>query len=355
MTHGSFAILDNERNLPTVPGRKNRDSSAWDFEGGGRFYTMMPYFHLSGFYLTAVIPIFSEVSSPVLGPALMPPSGALLREVAKHQKLRALCISPSITEQLLQEPNGLDLFRGLEFVWYAGGPLPQKAGETLSTINELCPFYGSTEAFHVPQLRPEDPQKDFGYMEWNPHFKLEMQPTDDEADSFELVLFADASTEKMSALNHNFPGVREWRTKDLFTRHPDPAKPNLWSFYGRRDDIIVMLAGKKFNPVPMELVIQGHPLLVGALIVGQGRGRAALLVQPKPNTGLDDEVLIQEIWPIVEQAHIPHGQVGIPRENIVVAKADRPFVRAAKGTIVRKLTERAYADEIEALYDGPNY
>ena len=45
MTHGSFSILDNERNLHRVPGRKNRDFSIWDFSGGGRFYHIFPYFH----------------------------------------------------------------------------------------------------------------------------------------------------------------------------------------------------------------------------------------------------------------------------------------------------------------------
>ena len=116
-----------------------------------------------------------------------------------------------------------------------------------------------------------------------------MQPTNDEADTFELVLFADASTEKKSALNHNSPNVREWRTKDLFKRHPDAAKPNLWSYYGRIDDIIVLSTGQEFNPVPMEMVIQGHPLFGGALIVGQGKSRAALLVEPKPNAELPDQ------------------------------------------------------------------
>ena len=165
MTHGTFAVVDNERDLPTVPGRENRDMPIWNFEGGGRFYTTFPYFHLSGFISTDVIPIFTEASSPVLGPALTPPSGALVRELAKIQRLRALAIPPSITELLLQEPNGLDLFRDLDFLCCTGGPVPQNAGEMLVTVTELCPMYGSTEAFQVPQLRPKDPQKDFGYME----------------------------------------------------------------------------------------------------------------------------------------------------------------------------------------------
>ena len=53
---------------------------------------------------------------------------------------------------------------------------------------------------------------------------------------------------------------------------------------------------------------------------------------------------------------MPHGQEGIPRENVLAAKVDKPFVRAAgKGTIMRKLTERAYVGEIDAFYSGPKH
>lgn len=133
-------------------------------------------------------------------------------------------------------------------------------------------------------------------MEWNPIFKVEMQPSDDEPCAFELDLFADADTENMSALNHNIPGIHEWRTKDLFKRHPDPLKPNLWSYYGRRDDIVVLSNGEKFNPVPMELIIQDHPMVAGALVAGQGRRQAALLVEPKTHI-LDGKIFLNEIWP----------------------------------------------------------
>lgn len=351
MTYGSFAVLDRERNLPTVTGRKNRDFSIWDFgPSGGRFYTIFPYFHLAGFLSTVINPILTEASSPVLGPALMPPSAALMKEVMMHQRLRALYIPPSIAEQVLQEPNGLDLFRDLDFLCYTGGPFSQEAGEILAQVTELLPLYGSTEAFQVPQLAPQDPLKDYAYMEWNPIFKVEMQPSDDEAGAFELVLFADADTENMSALNHNFPGIHEWRTKDLFKRHPNPQKPNLWSYYGRRDDIVVLSNGEKFNPVPMELIIQGHPMLAGALAIGQGRHQAALIVEPK-NHIIGKETLLNEVWPQVEQANaISPAQARIVRSKMLVASPEKPFARAGKGTIVRKLTEKAYATEIQALY-----
>lgn len=84
----------------------------------------------------------------------MPPSGALLREVLKHQRPRALYLTPSIADQLLLELEGLDFFRGLDFLCYTEGPFSSEAGRQLSTVTELYPLYSSTEAFQVPQLTP---------------------------------------------------------------------------------------------------------------------------------------------------------------------------------------------------------
>ena len=86
---------------------------------------------------------------------------------------------------------------------------------------------------------------------------------------YELGVFSDDSTENILGLNHNFPDKKEWRTKDLFKPHP--KKPSLWRFHGRLDHIIVLSNGEKFNPVPVETLVQGHPVIMGSLVVGQGR------------------------------------------------------------------------------------
>lgn len=48
MTHGSMAVWDGHRNIPKIPGRRNQDYALFDFgEGGGRFYSSYPPFHVS--------------------------------------------------------------------------------------------------------------------------------------------------------------------------------------------------------------------------------------------------------------------------------------------------------------------
>ncbi|KAF2202987.1 acetyl-CoA synthetase-like protein [Delitschia confertaspora ATCC 74209] len=348
MTHATFAVLDNERNLPKTPGRRNRDYSIWDFNGGGRFYTVFPYFHLAGFLSVTVNPIFTEASSPVFGPPQVPPSGTLLKDVFRYQDLRALYLPPSIAEQLILEPGGIEYFKNLDFLCYTGGPFSPVAGEQLSKVTELCPLYGCTEAFQVPQLAPS--AEDWAWMEWSPHFKLEMEPSEDEKGTFELILFADKSTEKISALNHNLPGTPVYRTKDLFKQHPQ--KPGLWQYYGRRDDIIVLSNGEKFNPVPMELLIQSHPSVAGALITGTGRSQAALLIEPKQDLSPEERANLKErLWPLIEKANVlAPGQGRITNSKFLLCSSSKPFVRAGKGTVVRKLTERVYETEIRDLY-----
>lgn len=291
-----------------------------------------------------VRPIYSEAAAPVLGPATRPATGSMVVEIMRQQKLHGLYVPPAIAEQLLQEPGGIDYFRGLDFLCYAGGPLSPAAGDLISQVTDICTLYGSTETGQIHQLVPL--REDWAYLEWHPSVKQQMQPSDD--DAYELVIFPDASTTGILQLGHNFPNVEEWRTRDLFKPHP--VKPHLWRFHGRRDDIIVLSNGEKFNPVPMEALLQGHPLVSGALVIGQGRFQAALLIEPKPDME-DTTSLAEEIWSHVEQGNLKvPGQGRISRSKVMVLDPSKSFQRAGKGTIVRKLTERLYEVEIEALY-----
>ena len=284
----------------------------------------------------------------MLGPALKPPSGFLAADILSSQDVRALFVPPIIIEQLLGEPKGIEYFRKMEFVCYAGGPLSQFAGDNLKDVVDLCQYYGATETSNIPQLFPS--RDNWAYMEWHPACNLEMQPLDLEEGTYEMVHFMNDDTRAHSLLNHNLPGLHEWRTKDLFKRHPKEGK--LWQFSSRVDDIIVLSNGHKFNPVTAESVVQEHPLVVGALIVGLGRFQPALVVELKSPD--NDAAVIDSIWPTIERANtrLP-GQGRISRNKILIAPRSKPFHRTGKGTIVRKLTEKNFAPEIEKLYaDG---
>ncbi|KAI8966246.1 acetyl-CoA synthetase-like protein [Daldinia sp. FL1419] len=348
MTHGSLAVLDNEKNLPSLPGRKKRDWTMWTWEGEGRLYSAFPFFHLGGFLMYTTTSIFGNTAG-VFGPPNRVPDGTLLKEILSHQNLQVLVVPPSIIEQVLTEPNGIDLFKDLEFIGHGGAPFNHASGAKLSEVVELVTIFGSTETYPLPQLALR--RDEWAWMEFNPFIKHEMQLFDPDEGTFELVLFADESTKDTTAIYHNLPGVGEYHTKDLFTRHPE--KPTVFKYYGRKDDIIVLSNGEKFNPVPFELSLHGHPAVKGALVIGNNRTQAALLIEPRQLIPQEEKrkEFIDELWPYVEKANLlVPGQGRIHPAKTFCALPDRPFARTGKGTIIRKRTEEAYLEEIDKLY-----
>ncbi|KAK2603059.1 hypothetical protein N8I77_009543 [Diaporthe amygdali] len=275
----------------------------------------------------------------------------LLKEVARQQDLRAIIVVPAILEQLSHDPKGIDLLKRLEFVGCAGAPLPGPVGDPISSIVRLRIFIGSTETFPLPELAkgPEDWQ----YHEFAPTLKHEMRPYDEQTGTFELIIFAEESDRDAAPVFHNLPGENPYYTKDLFTKHP--TKPNLYKYYGRRDDILVLANGEKVNPIPLEQHIQADASLKGVLLTGNGRTQPALIVEPRD--ALDEPgraQLLEKLWQRVEEAnsHVA-GPGRVARGMIICATPEKPFTRTGKGTIVRKLTQDDYRDDIDRLYTGP--
>ena len=99
----------------------------------------------------------------------------------------------------------------------------------------------------------------------------------------------------------------------------------------------------------MESIIQSDLLVKGAIIVGNDRHQIALLVEPQPD--IDENIsLIERVWPSEEKANIRAPEKGrIVRSMVMVTNPLKPLRRAAKGTIVRKLTADAYKSEIDRL------
>ncbi|KAI0389196.1 hypothetical protein F5Y17DRAFT_141260 [Xylariaceae sp. FL0594] len=347
MTHGSFAVLDNEHNIPDVPGRRRRDWSMWTFDGEARVYTVFPFFHLAGFLSLTLQTIFMN-ASPVLGPPHLLPDATLLKAVISQQKLRSMFLPPAVIEQLLHEPNGIEYFKQLDFLVYSGAPFSPAIGDRLSKVVEIISPFGSTEVYPQPELAPA--REDWAYHEFNPYVRHEMRPYDETEGTYELVVLIDENSKDTAAAYHNLPGISEYPTKDLFVRHP--TKPDLYRYYGRRDDIIVLANGEKFNPIPLEVRVQNHQALKGVFVIGNGRRQAALLVEPKePLDEAGRQKLLQDLWPLVVEANqsVP-GQGRIQQSRVLCGVPSKPFTRTGKGTIVRKLTEEAYKDEIDRLY-----
>ena len=324
-----------------------------------------PSYFLSDVPMLAPLPFFHAMGLISLCRALMcykplilaPPvqiSASLLTTLINERKPGAAVLAPSILEEFAGSDEGLRTLGKLDRIIFGGAPLGIAAGDKISKVTNLQPSLGSTETGMYTTLLPTA-REDWAYFRFADVEGIEMQPVHEnpEDDDGLREMVVTRRDLKYQGVFHTFPDIEEWRTKDLFMRHP--TKEGYWKYQGRRDDVIVLSNGEKFNPVTTEKTLEGTSLLKGALVVGTGRFQAGLLLEPIWDTFKDDETamaeLIEAIWPLVEKANAEApAHARIYRSKILVAKHEKPFLRAAKGSIMRKATNELYKEEIQAVF-----
>ncbi|KAK4939716.1 hypothetical protein LTR28_009304, partial [Elasticomyces elasticus] len=200
-TSGS-TVWDAHRYIPKTQGRKNQDYSLWDFEGGGRYYSSFPPFHLAGFVTMCVLPVMYPCTV-VLGPPERPGTGDMVCEIMRQYPLRAVTCAPSILQDIVQEDGGLELAAKLDFALFTGGPLAPAAGEALSKVTDLCQIYGQSETGVIAALVPR--QEDWAFFEFQPAYGHTMELVGDE--EYEMIIERDMSLAWMRGICHTFPEV----------------------------------------------------------------------------------------------------------------------------------------------------
>ena len=142
-----------------------------------------------------------------------------------------------------------------------------------------------------------------------------------------------------------------YATKDLFEPHPTIEKA--WKYVTRLDDTIVLVNGEKFNPVMMEGTIRSHKAVTETVVFGAARPYLGMLVVPSPATnGLSNNEIVDQIWPINEQANRnAEAYARITRPMIHILPHNRDFPRTDKGSITRQAFYKQFAPEIESAYD----
>ncbi|KAL8828602.1 MAG: hypothetical protein Q9170_006531 [Blastenia crenularia] len=246
-----------------------------------------------------------------------------------HANISCMIVPPSILEDIGKDPELSHALRNVPNVISSGGALPKETGEKLKYITYLSTYIGSTEITMIPHWTNEDPY-DWQYLAIDPCSGIQFYPQAD--DLYEAVVVRRIDLEKYQPVWHVFPDLQEYHTRDLYSRHP--TKPGLWMYRGRKDDIIVFVNGEKFNPVSFE-------------------DQAALLVEPKDSlhTTAEKAYMLEQIWPLIEKANDESPtHCRISKSHVLFTKAEKPISRASKGTVQRRMTLSAYADEIDALY-----
>ena len=310
---------------------------------------VVPFFHAMGIFVG--LRSFICRGTIVRLPSERILSAGLVIEAIEATNPTSGIFPPSILEDLSATDKGIEALGKLQSVFFGGAPLASASGDKICQVTNLVTVLGSTEALLMCTLLPSAPDE-WGYFHWSSVTGAVMEPA--ENGLFELVL--KPKEIKHQAIFHTFPEIQEWRTKDLFRQHP--SKPFLWKYSGRRDDIIVLSNGEKFNPVLTEKLIESHPWVKGALVVGHGKFQAGLLIEPEWSQAktTNPSELVGHIWPMVEQANREApAHARIYQTKVAIARKEKPFTRAAKGSIIRLQTVASFKDEIEDLYADEEY
>jgi thioester reductase-like protein len=255
---------------------------------------------------------------------------------------------PSVLEEI-SRTESLSGVKGLEFVAYGGGPLSKSAGDRLSSITILHNFIGFTENSAPPRyvMEPED----WNYFEFHPASGFFPEHLHD--DLYRMSFKRLPEYEFVQTVFRLFPELDKYTSGDILSPHP--TKPNLWTYGGRTDDLIVLSTGEKFNPIPAELMLKGCSVVKDTLIVGDGRNQAALLVEcdAEATARMSHEEILSELWPFVQRVNLTLPTQGrVLKTNIIFASAEKEFSRSPKGSVQRKATVASFESELNGLYSN---
>ncbi|TGO32914.1 hypothetical protein BHYA_0279g00060 [Botrytis hyacinthi] len=338
LTHGNISQHDTFL-IPPLTGHQPITLSLYQ---DARVFIGLGLFHSAALCFTS----FCIYSTTVV---VLPPPIPMTPEVANlahlHGKLDPSFLSPAILTQIEKTPRYLTNIKTLRYLNYGGGPLPTEIGNSLKSHTHLFVHFGATETGFCA-LQITDPE-DWEYMKFSPMMGIEFRLFT--KDLYELYFIREPSLTLSQGVFSTFPYLNEYSSKDLFSKHP--TKEGLWHFEGRADDVVICSTGAEINPMGMEESVNAHPSVEVAIVCGSGRMRGFLLVEARdPPRDVKEEMLIEEIWDTVEKGNRSEQSHGkITKELILFTKAEKPMVRAGKGTVLRKLTEELYGEELNNL------
>ena len=310
--------------------------------------TGMPLFHAAGIIINLLGPVYCGHRMILSPPG--PPLGAdAAVEFIKSAGATAAFLPPSTLDEMGKRPELLPIFDRLNFILGAGGIVTPVAGEAIiKRKTTIINILGTTEFASMPGK--DIALEDWQYIHFNPRSGVQFRHHS--GDEYELHVVRDEKLQPYQPCFELFPDQTDLTSHDLFIKHP--TKTDLWQYRGRSDDVIVFLNGEGTNPVSMEQLISSRPEVRSALVFGQGRFEAGLLIEPAQSNQMSIEekaAFIEVLWPTVEKANQQcPAYAKISKSHIVFADPQKPLPRAGKGTVQRQFAFKEYATEIDAMY-----
>lgn len=345
--NANLATYEAWRTIPPVSGYA---PTTVVYQEARRAYTSMPLYHTSGLNTGITWALLLGVTLVYGYPGVVP-NADYADQMHIHGNVDATMGAPSIYEDLSRDPDSLSRLNKLHYVVASGAPLSQAAGAAISKHTRVISNLGSTETACLQRLAPAI--DDWSYFYWHPtHSGIQMREF--EGGLFELFLVREPGLELYQGIFATFPDIEEWSMSDLYERHPDPEKPFLYRYVGRRDDVIVLSNGEKVAPALMEAALRASPLVRGAMIVGRGKFQPAALLDlhgDPPSSWRERQQVVLSLRSFIDEAnnHAPaHGK--LDRHNVLFADPERPVCYLGQGKIQRHQTYKVYEEDIDRLY-----
>ncbi|EXJ71847.1 uncharacterized protein A1O5_04348 [Cladophialophora psammophila CBS 110553] len=315
----------------------------------GRIFHPFPMFHGGGICIFFHMSLWWD-QIPVLAPN-KPLTPEMADEFHRSGRVNCSFLPPAIMEGISKNPEFTRNLKNLRFVAFSGAPLAYSVGDIISKYTRIINLLGQTETASMYQLYVED--EDYLYCRWGTMGGVQLQQRGE--DTYEVVVVRDEKLRDFQPAFMSFPHLTEVRTNDLMRRHPDPNKSDYWIHCGRADDIVVFDNDEKLNPISMEHIIAMHPKVRTAMIVGEGRFQAAVIIELQdtfqPTTQPERDELGEEIWPFIEQANVDcpaHGR--LVKQLVLFADPKKPFLRTGKESLKRRETTKLYLEELDNAY-----
>ena len=285
-----------------------------------------------------------------LGNYALPVTTSNLIEAMSVAKPDLFNVVPYVLKLMAERADGIAQLRKAKLVLYAGSACPDALGDLLveNDVN-LVANYGCTETgFIMSSVRP------VGDKEWNYcrlHYPIAEHVLMDEISPgvFECVGL-DGLPSKGPSNSDNPPN--SFRTKDLFTRHPDPAKTNFYKYLSRSDDRLTLVNGEKCLPLPIEGRIRQDPLIEQAAVFGAGASAPGVLIfRSELASEMSDDDLLAAIRPSIDAANAAAETFSrIPEELIIPIPAGTVYPKTDKFTFIRAQMYQVFAKKIGAAY-----
>lgn len=322
---------------------------------GLRLFTISPLFHSHA--LMELGRAFYTRSKAYLGNHSLPVTYQNLYDALQVAQPEQISAVPYVIKLLSEKPEGIKELAKPKLVLYGGSSCPDDLGDRLVAQGvNLVGNYGATETGQImTSFRPPG-DTEWQYMRLNPPVADHTLMDEISPGVFECVALDSLPSKGPSNSKPPFSEKNpenSFRTADLFTRHPDPAKSNYYKYLSRLDDRITLVNGEKVLPIPIEGRVREEELVRECVVFGFQRTVPGALIFRAAGKApqMTDEEFLEAVWPAVEAANARAETFSrIPKELVVVKGADVKYPGTDKGTFIRAQVYQQFEEDIKAAY-----